>query len=435
MTTSEVPPARGFWGSRSQRIALAYGGGAFAAVLILGQITAARILQAGSSQSVWAVVQRGLEGFFLLNPAALRLTGPPGVGLDLVLRADLLVGSGVAVFICYLGGRKVADRSGGTPIARALHGAAVGVPYAVLSFACSFLVSLRTASPVLVGDSPLSTGEVWFRVPHVWALAGPLAMAAGAGFAGGLFSARRKLVSGGGWGRRIVAALAGGWRMLVTGIGLAFVGLLVVLALNGTARHSYVDAFHSGFGKSPFVMSAPNQALFVLVPSMGGCTGVYGGQTRIDLLCYRHFPVSSEPEGFGPAPWPYFLFLVVPGAAVLCGGFAAARVGKAGGHGEGTILGLLAGAVFAVLLAVVAAIGSPAVGGLFAGREMAGYAGPHRIDVLIAGLAWGLVGGAIGGAIRRPQGADSFQAQEDSMAGAERLDAGSYGSGEPVSDS
>jgi hypothetical protein len=377
------------------RPALLYGCGAFAAVLILGQITAARILQAGTSQSLWSVLQRGFEGFFLLNPAAIRMVGPPGEGLDILLRVDLLIGTAVAGVILYRGGRVIALRGSGGPMVRAAQGMVVAIPYALLAFGLSFLVSLRTASPVLVGSSPLSAGDVVFTIPHLWAFGGTLVLGCVAGFAGGLMSARDRLVSDGGWGRRIVAALTGGWRMLLVGLGLAFIGLLVVLALDASIRHAYVGAFHSGFGKSPFVMSAPNQALFVLVPAMGGCAGIYGGATRIDLLCYSHFPLAAGT--FGTAPAQYFVFLVAPLVAVVAGGVAAARAGLARGRGDGAVLGVLAGVVFAGLLTVAAAIGSPAIHGMFAARNVAGYAGPFRPNVLVAGLVWGSAGGAIGG--------------------------------------
>src|SRR2546423_10298571 len=110
------------------------------------------------------------------------------------------------------------------------------------------------------------------------------------------------------------------------------------------------------------VFALPTQSMWVLVPAMGGCDGVYaaGGPAsfKFDFLCYGRFPrtdrttqlspsgllqVGGElptlPFGFGSAPAVYYLFLLVPAAAVLRGGHRAASRAGAGSRVEGVVAG------------------------------------------------------------------------------------------------
>src|SRR5206468_5919587 len=151
---------------------------------------------------------------------------------------------------------------------------------------------------------------------------------------------------------------------------LAFVGLLVLAAAKPDDTRAYVDGVTDGvdgaFALTQHVLALPNQSMWVLVPAMGGCDGIYGGagpvSAKIDLLCYRHFPKPEGttpirpggvfrrelgsfrlPFGFGTAPAPYFLFLLVPAIAVLWGGAVAARRSGPSDGREGAAAGALSG--------------------------------------------------------------------------------------------
>jgi hypothetical protein len=160
---------------------------------------------------------------------------------------------------------------------------------------------------------------------------------------------------------------------------------------------------------------APNEAVWALVPAMGGCVGVRGS-VETDLLCYGRFPVTVEsvdqpvsggesvpiPIGgatFDTAPVGYFLFLLVPAVATVLGGrLAARRVGKRGRAAAG--VGASAGVVFAALVWVAAALSSLTVGygAAFGESSRAGWVavGPDVVRGALLALAWGVAGGAIG---------------------------------------
>jgi hypothetical protein len=163
---------------------------------------------------------------------------------------------------------------------------------------------------------------------------------------------------------------------------------------------------------------APNEAVWALVPAMGGCVGVRGS-VETDLLCYGRFPVAVEsvdqpvsggesvpvPIGgatFETAPAGYLLFLLVPAVATVLGGRLAARRLAAGGW-PAAAAGASAGVAFAALVGVAAALSSLTIGygAAFGAGTRAGWVavGPDVVWGMLLALAWGVAGGAIGGAI------------------------------------
>src|SRR5207302_3284230 len=177
-------------------------------------------------------------------------------------------------------------------------------------------------------------------------------------------------------GRRAVGAVASGWRMFVYALVFAFVSLLVLAAINPSATSTVVRGETDrnggyGFTMVNHVLALPNQSMLVLVPAMGGCDGAYGSggpaSVRFDALCYSHFPRGDRttpipggtpffgasttqiggtpalPFGFGSAPARSFLFLLVPAAAVLLGGWGAARRRSAATRAEAALAGGPAG--------------------------------------------------------------------------------------------
>src|SRR5207244_12633834 len=100
----------------------------------------------------------------------------------------------------------------------------------------------------------------------------PLALAIGFGFAGGFRAAppqdEPETMT------RARAVVFGGWRMLLAGLALSFVGLLVLAAVQPGARPTpYNIPTSSGsdaVGGTVFtVLPGPNRAALALFPSMG----------------------------------------------------------------------------------------------------------------------------------------------------------------------
>jgi hypothetical protein len=307
------------------------------------------------------------------------------------------------------GGRAVANAVGGGSLLRGLHGMKVALPYAAIAFGLSFAVHarfvLRGADGPTVHPEPLA------------ALLWPLALAAVAGFAGGFRSAPPGAESL--WDVRARAVVGGAWRMTWLGLTLSFVGLLVVAVSKPDETKSFVlGAFSSGALQGSLHLGltflvVPNMAAWILIPAMGGCTGVSGAFSAC-LLSYSRFagpgtlleglPYPSQPVVGSPPPPAYFLFLLAPLIAVLAGGALAARRGPARGPAESAALGAGAGAVFAVLAGFVIVLSELAVGargavpGFFAAGTL--RAGPGLVSGILVAAGWGIVGGGLGGWVR-----------------------------------
>ncbi len=335
----------------------------------------------------------------------------------------LLFATAIAIWLLYRAGRAAAEASGSDPLARILGGLKVAPVYAVPSF----LVSLAVSIQVHVPFGSLAAGDLTIRSSPSEALLFPLLIAGGAGLAGGLMSAREQLVESLPWARRVFGALAGGWRMLVAGLALSFVGLLVLAVVEPDATRAYFEAVATPPADGTAVLIGhhvlllPNQSMWVLVPAMGGCDGAYGGAVSENLLCYWRFPESVSggfPVGsseaispnvsfptpqarFGSAPPIYFLFLLVPIVSVFIGGRRAASRGSPTTSGEAALLGALAGAVFAVFVGVTSLLASMQLSysvnfnGLHVGSAV--RVGPNIVTGMLLALGWGAIGGYLGG--------------------------------------
>ena len=322
------------------------------------------------------------------------------------------------VYLLFRGGAEVGRRLSVAPWLTGLAGASVALPYAAISLMVSYAVPVTFHLP---GD--LEGGVLRVTVSHLQAATWPLAIGAVAGFAGGLWSARDTFARSG-WGGRVAPALAGGWWMLLYGLAASMVSLLILGAVNPSAVREYLDDT-AGRGLAGtdllahHVLALPNQSMWVLVPAMGACdrvAGAAGEQASEGFLCYSRFPRHGQflttlgrqlgqgqriasPSGsvaFTAAPLGYLLFLLVPLSAVVAGGAAGARRGRAETRGEAAVLGALSGVVFAALvsgLAVLAAVDLHLAGG---GTLTVG---PDPVGGGLLALAWGVLGGAAGGAL------------------------------------
>jgi uncharacterized protein DUF6350 len=342
---------------------------------------------------------------------AMGADAPFNVSAGGVIALAAMTGTILGLWLLARGGRAVADDAGGSSFARGFHGLKVAPPYAVLALAGSFLLRFK---PEDGGIAPT------IHPSYVAALLWPLALAAVAGFVGGFRSgpvdASTELVSGGErWVRRVRGAVAGGWGMIVYGLVFAFAGLLVMAVVKPDATADYFSVFDQGALTGIVAIVAtllvlPNMAAWVLFPAMGSCVGL-SGPISICFLSYAHFPRdlgeqvagASDPSALTlpSAPPGYFLFLLVPLAAVVLGGMVAARKGSASSRNEAVGLGALAGVVFAILsliTIVLASISFKISGGISPiGFSGSFRLGPELVSGVVFSLLWGVVGGALGG--------------------------------------
>ncbi len=414
--------------------ALARGFVTFLAMTAIGQVLAFLAwFVADTGASAAAAIRLGWMYFGAFHHVAIELDvsdldlvapgAAPG-STSLSIGVAMLSVTAVAVLLLFRAGRRVADRAGGPTGARVLLGAAVAPSYALPAFGAALLVEVTT--PLRLGA--FATGELHVALSPWQALVFPFAIAAASGAAGGFRSAlgsdaRSEDV------RRIAAASAGALRMLVAGLGLSLAGLFVAgvihpdepvaLLTPSTARYfeTVFDRPATGLAiLGHHLAVAPNEAVWTFVPAMGACDGVRGSAS-VDLLCYSRFPILLETtipalEGlavsspFGPvvfrrAPAGSLAFLLVPAAATLLGGrFAGRRFGAS--RRERVLVGVTAGAMFALLIGVTAALSSITIayGAAFGDDGSAGWIvlGPNVVTGTLCALAWGCVGGALGAA-------------------------------------
>jgi hypothetical protein len=415
--------------------ALGRGFAPFLVMAGIGQLLAFALWLSGATRlSIGTIARLGWMEFGAFHHVAIELEIPDldvaaGAGrgaTSLSVGVALLTITAIAIWLLGHAGRAVADRFGGGVAARAMHGAKVAPAYALPSFALASIVEVRT--PLRFGT--FATGELRVSLSPWQALVLPLAIAAAAGAAGGLRSAMRARSRGRPAIRRTSAVLAGGTRMFAFGLLLSYAGLFLAgiaqpdgpaALLTPSTAHYFSTVFdRPGLGLVAIghhLAIVPNEAVWALVPAMGGCVGVRGS-VETDLLCYGRFPVAVEsvdqpvsggeslpiPIGgatFETAPAGYFLFLLVPAISTLLGGrLAARRLGVRGWPAAGA--GATGGVVFAALVGVAAALSSLTVGygAAFGEGSRAGWVaiGPGVVVGALLALAWGVVGGAIGGA-------------------------------------
>jgi len=173
----------------------------------------------------------------------------------------------------------------------------------------------------------------------------------------------------------------------------------------------------------------PNMSAWFLFPAMGSCVTAnlsYGGSSYSScLVSYAHVatpaalrgvqslgPFATNPAQSPPAPSGDLAFVLVPLAAVLLGGWLAARrtapLTRAGAAGAGALAGLVFGVAMGALAALASVVlqvhGVPGVGG--GGRPIGTaslWVGPAIGSGTLAALAWGVVGGALGGLAAGPE--------------------------------
>jgi hypothetical protein len=318
----------------------------------------------------------------------------------------------VAVLVlAYRAGLAQARGSERHPLAAALGGSAVGLGFAVPMFIVAIPVELRFPN---LGISSLR--------PVLWAaFVSPLVVGGLAGSAGGLGGARGRLEKLG-WIAHIAAAARAAAFALAWGLGLAFVGFLLLAATENGATTAYgrgVGELHRA-GAVLIVHHAlllPNQSAMILATSMGAPTEVRLQDEVVASVRSSGVDVSG---GFAVLlgarrgssltyafPWWYRLFWVAPLLATILGGRtltafdadAPSRPRRA--RRDATLRGAMAAPIYAGLCGAAvwaASITLPLPLSVLSGAL---HLGADPVWTAALALAWGAVGCVIGSQLPR----------------------------------
>jgi Family of unknown function (DUF6350) len=375
--------------------------------------------------------------FYSFNHAGMvfevpRATIPPGlipgttgsqVPTSLAVRftavLPILLGTVLLVWLLIRAGRDLARQAGGaSPLwVRAVDGAKVAIPYAVLCFGVAWAVRFSIPTP---------QGQVTIHPSYIAALLWPLGLGLLFGALGGMRSGTDDQWAANAWWQRGRGALSGAGWMVTLGLAFSFAGLLVLAVVKPSATVDYFQGiFDQGAvsGVSGIVatlMVVPNMASFILFPAMiptclTASAQVVGPSFSFCVLSWTQFP--REVEGAGAAGLPtgalpnppigYYLFILAPLLAVILGGMLAARRGKSQTRQEAIGLGAAAGFLFglaALLVIVLSAISAQGTVTAAQAAQTQSFRaslrfGPDLLPGFLIALAWGVIGGAIGGLI------------------------------------
>jgi hypothetical protein len=407
--------------------ALAQGAVVFVVLAAIGQALAfgARIV-AGTGPSVVTTAKIGAIYVGAFNHVAIEIQvaddasmAGGSVSTSVSIGVALLAVTAFGLWLVFRGGRAVARRAGGTVPQRMLLGAAVAPAYAAPVFALALLVEVGTSFHI----GGFSSADLHVSLSAWQALVLPFCLAAAVGASGGVASALESAEATDRL-RAARAAIAGGWRMFVLGVALSVGGLFVAgvvqaddpvaLLTPSTARYWRAVFDRPDVGVAAFahhVAVLPNEAMWTLVPAMGGCD-VIRGDIDADVLCYGRYadglqapssdnglllPVGDDGLPLKQLPDVYLAFLLVPALATLLGGRHAAAVSDRAGR-NGLSIGAASGLVFAALVAAGSLLSTVVITYGAAGGGNAGWVlfGPDVLTGTALAVGWGCVGGAVG---------------------------------------
>jgi hypothetical protein len=417
-----TPPQR----DRALRTAgVAFGTGLGIALLIalIGQAIALVVFVArGASGSYAPYARLGalyVEAFHHVDVGVKVLPAGGARQVSVHLGIGLLTVTSVGAVLLAPFGEQLARHSTGGRVVLAVLAASLGygsVPLAA-GLAARGHVELPSSVPVRAVDVTVSA---------IQAFAVPFALAAAALALGALIGLGRRDGRPSG-DAAIAEVVAGGVRSLAIGLALSIVGVLIFASVQPAFARAYgsvVTVSRSPNGElavaGHLALTLPNQAVWVLVPAMGGSDDAVlevrpAGSARPSsrretaFLSYRVAATRAPigPRGvtsprLRPAPKALLAFLVVPLAATIAGGMRAARSGS--NTSARVLLGAASGLVFAGLTGVAIALARIELGvsGPFLGTSTVRISmGPAVIGGTALAAVWGVVGGAIGGAIPR----------------------------------
>lgn len=371
------------------RAALGHGAVAFALLILFGESLALLRAAGPLDPTAGAVLRAGAlaPSFVHRVPVEVRLvdiSGPGGLfggafEVGFTVRVALLLATAGAGWVLFRGGRV----AGGPR-----QGLLVALPYTLLSAVAALLA--RGSDPaMLLGAGFAGLGETQAWPSPLWSVALPAALAVACGAVGGV-SARP--AEG-----RLGAAAAGAWRMTWLLVAGGTAGVLVVVALHPDATRAFLDALGArGWAGGAAVLLVtilllPNVGIGAGVAAMGVPIVLRSGGSTCALISLGGTP-CGEPI--------HFLFVLVPVAATVGGGWWAARRLERSTAARTAAVGAAAGALFAPILVAVSFMASAAyrLTGPLAGAlgEGSVTVGPRPAAALLGGLAWGIGGGAIG---------------------------------------
>ena len=387
------------------------------------------------SATVFAKAGGGI--FYSFNHAGMvfevpRATIPPGlipgtagqqVPASLSVRftavLPILLGTVLLVWLLIRAGRDLGREAGpAAPLwVRAVNGAKVAIPYAILCFGVAWLVRFSIPTP---------QGQVTIHPSYLAALLWPLALGLLFGALGGLRSAGDEQWAASAWWQRARGALAGAGWMITLGLAFSFAGLLVLAVVKPSATVDYFQGIFEGGALSGVagivatLMVVPNMAAFILFPAMiptclTASAQVVGPSFSFCVLSWTQFPREVEgagaqaiPTGALPnPPFGYYLFVLAPLLAVILGGMLAARRGRAQTRQEAIGLGAGAGFLFGLVALLVIILSAFTAAGTVTAAQAAQTQsfgaslrfGPDLFPGFLIAMAWGVIGGAIGGLI------------------------------------
>lgn len=324
-----------------------------------------------------------------------------GLGGVFDLRLGMLTIAALGVAMLVTGARATARRVHDAGARRALAGATIALPYAALIGATNVVVDLRLHAG---GGFLPATTSIAAPVGEGFLLPGVLALVAGT--LGGWSTSAS-------WRRPMALGVRAGLRAFAWAMALGLLGLLAFAALRPAGLDRYVDEVTSGGPARAALylghqaLTLPDQAMWVLAPSMGGCVSLRIDAAARDVICLDRLPRGPDPatwlltelggvEGSpntGPSPAVMWLFLAVPVVAIWLG-FRGPGGARPPSIGEALARGTAGGAVFATLVTITSLAGSLWMS-LREGDELRTVAiGPDPIATVILALVWGVGGGA-----------------------------------------
>jgi hypothetical protein len=320
---------------------------------------------------------------------ALGSLGTP-VHVDEIVVSALPLGALMAcgMAIAWAAGQFIERRDADSIKQRALEGAKLGIPLAVLCWVVALIFRFA-------GDHTVAANAPWALVlGGVWgALFGALGAArSGIGLralmarGATLFKERNRAVYEG--------VLAGGMMcavVAVLGAGAALVWLIVGLASGGpSAAFRAGDAFAAVVYIAAF---APNIVAAVVAIALGAPIE-FGAQVTIRGKLAGPLRELSLWDWPGGTPWFAYVLLLVPALACLIGGFAARRSAPSGSKPQ-EVLGVAA-ATFAVVLATLAWLGRARLGAELVTERGFGLVAAGSTQVLLFGFVWAALFGYLG---------------------------------------
>jgi hypothetical protein len=392
-----------------------WGVGVGLGVAAVGQVIAfALFLAGGPSGSYVPYLRLGAVYVELFHHVGLEVRAAPLGGepsFSIGLGVGLLLVPAGAVAILGLVGRRIRDPS---PTAVGATVIAVAAGYAVVPFVSSFVANGRVPLPAAIS----AVGSVDVRVSAAAASAVPFGIAVVAVVMGALSAPVRAGPTSTG-DARVANVVGGAVRAFALALLLSVVGLLALASVQPSFARGYaavVDASDDWRGRvvvgGHAALLLPNQAIWVLVPAMGGCDEVVTQTLRIPFLCLWRVPATlptiagaetiDVTPTFGRPARGYLAFLLVPLVATVAGGMRAGAGARS--TRMAVVLGAASGIIFAGLIAAVigfARIEVRAAAAFLGSSILRLELGPELLRGTVLAAAWGIVGGGVGGAVSR----------------------------------